>query len=195
MSSFSQQNEQVNTSNNSDSSPEGEPIISSLDSEMTPLVLPPYSTVPTVSLHPGDAQSSSDDFTDPSFSMEREFRARRNRQILDALLDILQQNEENMLRFILDQSYQEHLEQSNEVTNRTLNVIKREFNKELDSEYGCMICQENFEEGDELAELACQHKFHYNCLDEWIKRRTVCPFCEADIPTSVIEEKEEHLTS
>jgi len=40
----------------------------------------------------------------------------------------------------------------------------------------CCIClEEGF--GKEWCELPCKHKFHYNCVGEWIKSHTNCPLC------------------
>lgn len=43
----------------------------------------------------------------------------------------------------------------------------------------CTICFVAIEDGDRIGALQCDHKFHVNCLKEWIKRRNVCPLCQS----------------
>ena len=37
-----------------------------------------------------------------------------------------------------------------------------------DSEKECYICLAQFEEGDMLRTLPCQHEFHCACIDKWL---------------------------
>ena len=45
----------------------------------------------------------------------------------------------------------------------------------------CLICQENYEEGDELRCLPCQHCFHKDCIDTWLSTKDTCAFCRKSI--------------
>ncbi|CAO1616709.1 unnamed protein product [Parajaminaea phylloscopi] len=46
----------------------------------------------------------------------------------------------------------------------------------------CPICLCNFEEGEMVRLLPCQHLFHKTCVDEWlIKIKKFCPSCRRDI--------------
>lgn len=46
----------------------------------------------------------------------------------------------------------------------------------------CPICLSNFEEGEMVRLLPCQHLFHKSCVDEWlIKIKKFCPSCRRDI--------------
>jgi hypothetical protein len=49
----------------------------------------------------------------------------------------------------------------------------------------CAICLEDFEEGDQLRRLPCQHhQFHAACLEHWLAKAGRCPLCVADITKS-----------
>ncbi len=47
-----------------------------------------------------------------------------------------------------------------------------------DDEVTCTICIMEIEDGDRIGVLPCEHKFHVECLKEWIKRKNVCPLCQ-----------------
>jgi hypothetical protein len=52
----------------------------------------------------------------------------------------------------------------------------------------CAICLGEFEEGDQLRCLPCQHQqFHAACVDHWLSKAGRCPLCVAD----VIDSKED----
>ncbi|CAK9143698.1 unnamed protein product [Ilex paraguariensis] len=46
----------------------------------------------------------------------------------------------------------------------------------------CYICLVEYEEGDSVRILPCQHEFHRTCVDKWLKdMHRVCPLCRGDI--------------
>jgi hypothetical protein len=46
----------------------------------------------------------------------------------------------------------------------------------------CAICLGEFEEGDQLRKLPCQHnQFHAACVDHWLSKAGRCPLCVADV--------------
>ncbi|KAL4501585.1 hypothetical protein ABPG72_018636 [Tetrahymena utriculariae] len=42
----------------------------------------------------------------------------------------------------------------------------------------CCICFVTFVEKETLGMLPCAHKFHTNCIDNWIKVKKLCPLCK-----------------
>jgi len=49
----------------------------------------------------------------------------------------------------------------------------------------CHICLQNFADGEELRALPCNHSFHVDCVDAWLKQKSSsCPTCRADLPAS-----------
>ncbi|KAM0824997.1 hypothetical protein ACQ4PT_069852 [Festuca glaucescens] len=45
----------------------------------------------------------------------------------------------------------------------------------------CCICLTKYGDDDELRELPCNHLFHVQCVDKWLKINAVCPLCKTEI--------------
>lgn len=45
----------------------------------------------------------------------------------------------------------------------------------------CSICLEELVIGTDAKKLACNHAFHQECVDPWLKIRSVCPNCKKSI--------------
>ncbi|XP_010927068.1 uncharacterized protein [Elaeis guineensis] len=43
----------------------------------------------------------------------------------------------------------------------------------------CSICQEEYASGDEVGELACEHRYHVACIHQWLRQKNWCPICKA----------------
>ena len=46
-----------------------------------------------------------------------------------------------------------------------------------DNEHDCAICLENLSNNEEAAKLCCTHMYHKKCIDEWFKKKLICPKC------------------
>lgn len=44
----------------------------------------------------------------------------------------------------------------------------------------CPICLDHFEDTQEVRFLWCLHRFHKNCVDQWLDKHTNCPICKKD---------------
>jgi hypothetical protein len=45
----------------------------------------------------------------------------------------------------------------------------------------CMVCLEEFKAGDKLRILPCLHRYHTDCIVEWLRRNRHCPVCKHDV--------------
>uniref|UniRef100_A0A0E0FH39 RING-type domain-containing protein n=1 Tax=Oryza nivara TaxID=4536 RepID=A0A0E0FH39_ORYNI len=45
----------------------------------------------------------------------------------------------------------------------------------------CCICLSKFSNNEDLRELPCNHVFHLECVDKWLKINALCPLCKADL--------------
>ncbi|KAI9113559.1 hypothetical protein K1719_015486 [Acacia pycnantha] len=42
----------------------------------------------------------------------------------------------------------------------------------------CCICQEEYQEDEDLGKLWCGHRFHADCIKPWLVLKNVCPICK-----------------
>ncbi|KAL5397859.1 hypothetical protein PMIN03_012836 [Paraphaeosphaeria minitans] len=64
---------------------------------------------------------------------------------------------------------------------------------------GCSICTDDFEKGQDIRVLPCDHKFHPECVDPWLLNVSgTCPLCRVDLrPTTshTSDDAEANLTT
>ncbi|KAK4277464.1 hypothetical protein QN277_015462 [Acacia crassicarpa] len=42
----------------------------------------------------------------------------------------------------------------------------------------CCVCQEEYNDGDEIGILDCGHDFHKDCVKQWLMHKNLCPICK-----------------
>ncbi|KAK6090768.1 hypothetical protein P3W45_000013 [Vairimorpha bombi] len=50
-----------------------------------------------------------------------------------------------------------------------------------DETMNCTICFEQYEIGNSIKFLPCDHHFHCDCVDEWLNLKDTCPLCKKNI--------------
>ena len=45
----------------------------------------------------------------------------------------------------------------------------------------CSICLDNFEEGENIHTLKCNHSFHDKCIEDWLDTQFTCPLCRLSL--------------
>ena len=46
----------------------------------------------------------------------------------------------------------------------------------------CSVCRLEYEKGDTLMTLPCGHKFHEDCVTQWLQNYSKkCPYCKEDV--------------
>lgn len=53
----------------------------------------------------------------------------------------------------------------------------------------CVICQIEYEEGEALVALHCDHPYHTDCISKWLQIKKVCPICSNEVSTPNKEAK------
>jgi len=47
----------------------------------------------------------------------------------------------------------------------------------------CPVCLAEFEEGESVKKLPCEHCFHPKCILTWLEKTNSCPLCRHELPT------------
>ncbi|KAL2339780.1 hypothetical protein Fmac_007720 [Flemingia macrophylla] len=45
----------------------------------------------------------------------------------------------------------------------------------------CVICQVEYEKGEALVALQCEHPYHADCISKWLQIKKVCPICSNEV--------------
>ncbi|KAK8569653.1 hypothetical protein V6N13_046702 [Hibiscus sabdariffa] len=59
---------------------------------------------------------------------------------------------------------------------------KRKLDDDSSSVKGCIVCLDEFSDGDEVTLMLCGHVYHYNCIVEWLETSHLCPLCRYQMP-------------
>jgi hypothetical protein len=52
---------------------------------------------------------------------------------------------------------------------------------EIDLEEQCSICQSDIITNSMIYKTNCNHVYHKDCLDQWVKYKNTCPYCRAEL--------------
>ncbi|PIA43856.1 hypothetical protein AQUCO_01800118v1 [Aquilegia coerulea] len=86
------------------------------------------------------------------------------------------ENDYEML-LALDENNHQHVGANPTLINNLPQFVLQNENLEED----CAICLETPRIGDTIRNLPCLHKFHKDCIDPWLRRKTSCPVCKSGI--------------
>lgn len=50
--------------------------------------------------------------------------------------------------------------------------------RSLDGEGSCVVCMCDYETGEYVRKLSCNHNFHKACIDKWLDANITCPTCK-----------------
>jgi hypothetical protein len=64
---------------------------------------------------------------------------------------------------------------------------KYQFENHALEQNNCGVCLEDFQVGDQLIQVPCQHCFHVDCLQPWISEHNTCPTCRFEL---AVDDKE-----
>lgn len=69
---------------------------------------------------------------------------------------------------------------SEEVIMRSMKQRKHMFFIAISTQHlePCCICQEEYENGDDIGTLDCGHDFHTCCIKQWLTQKNICPICK-----------------
>lgn len=85
------------------------------------------------------------------------------------------------LETFMNETLNQYVEPVHPVPQNVLNNLREEVvNGDLINEK-CVICLENFVEGDKILHLSCEHLNHSQCLLEWFREHDTCPTCRRKV--------------
>ncbi|KAK7275486.1 hypothetical protein RIF29_16605 [Crotalaria pallida] len=83
-----------------------------------------------------------------------------------------------MMIAIVAHTFHKHLIQT---FHKVLFKHKKENNEETESEF-CAVCLSEFCKGEKVKSLpVCNHRYHADCIDAWLKNHITCPLCRNKI--------------
>ncbi|KAI3451628.1 hypothetical protein Pfo_008293 [Paulownia fortunei] len=50
----------------------------------------------------------------------------------------------------------------------------------------CVICQVEYEQGEKLVTLLCDHLYHRDCIVKWLQIKKICPVCNNEVSCAEI---------
>ncbi|MCO5576922.1 hypothetical protein L7F22_030743 [Adiantum nelumboides] len=77
--------------------------------------------------------------------------------------------------------HDEHFVMSIRIVQAMPSATYRVVGNEKAAQESCVICQEEYINGEQMRILPCSHRFHCSCVDAWLTMwRAVCPICKRD---------------
>lgn len=78
--------------------------------------------------------------------------------------------------------------------NISLDLPSLKYNTIQDKPVGekCMICMQIFNDDDDVTNEC--HRFHFKCLEEWVKYKPECPTCRTQINITITESVEMQMS-
>ncbi|KAJ6393111.1 hypothetical protein OIU77_022567 [Salix suchowensis] len=83
----------------------------------------------------------------------------------------------------LDESNSQHGAAARQINSLPESVVQTDNLEET-----CAICLEAPAIGEKIRHLPCLHKFHKECIDPWLSRKTSCPICKCGILDQIFDE-------
>ncbi|KAI4346136.1 hypothetical protein L6164_013211 [Bauhinia variegata] len=86
------------------------------------------------------------------------------------------ENDYEMLLALDENNHQHAGASSNQISSLPQSTIQTDNFTEA-----CAVCLETPVKGETIRHLPCLHKFHKDCIDPWLRRKTTCPVRKSSI--------------
>ncbi|MED6147352.1 hypothetical protein PIB30_043332 [Stylosanthes scabra] len=68
---------------------------------------------------------------------------------------------------------------------RSIGLIDIFSEQQRDQLSNCPICTDEFEMGEIVCMLPCNHAFHFSCINRWLETSLTCPVCRQELGNNV----------
>ena len=123
--------------------------------------------------------------------LTQNFLAEERRQNYNRLQNSERIARRELIESILRQLQQLQLDAQSQLplgAEHTHRLPTRKYSKEVEDQEMCVICVDNFKDGDLQRVLPCNHFFHIECIDEWlINHSDLCPLCKKQVPKDQVD--------
>ena len=113
-----------------------------------------------------------------SFTIFNKIKYIRNSEELNSLITETRESNKNPYKLNIIKSIQQNNIYENSIVNFHENVDNPFLN--INENLNCIICFDE-EKIDDIVLLECEHKFHLQCINNWIKVKNECPLCKKNI--------------
>jgi hypothetical protein len=96
------------------------------------------------------------------------------------------ENEEEILNYIMNHDnnrYGSPPASKNEIKKLNKYTLTKEKLVNFGNENTCSVCKEEFNIGNKMMDLPCNHYFHEDCLMPWLNQHDSCPICRFELKT------------
>ncbi|URE35295.1 zinc finger, C3HC4 type, domain containing protein [Musa troglodytarum] len=112
-------------------------------------------------------------------ALETAFENEQETEILDDTLLVQRDITEDDYEMLLGLDEDNH--QHSGASESQINILPESVIQSNGNVEACVICLEPPTVGDVIRHLPCLHKFHKECIDTWLRRKTLCPVCKSGI--------------
>ncbi|CAD5168657.1 unnamed protein product [Musa acuminata subsp. malaccensis] len=112
-------------------------------------------------------------------ALEAAFENEQDMEILDDTLLVQRDITEDDYEMLLGLDEDNH--QHSGASESQINILPESVIQSNGNVEACVICLEPPTVGDVIRHLPCLHKFHKECIDTWLRRKTLCPVCKSGI--------------
>ena len=111
--------------------------------------------------------------------IKKQNEMRRQRQNIDQQIQLQRNIERNRINEFLQPVIPNYNNPTDKTILNELPENKIDDVSKLDNEKKqCLICLEDFKNGDKTIMLPCIHFFHSNCIKNWLLSQNTCPICK-----------------
>jgi hypothetical protein len=89
-------------------------------------------------------------------------------------------HQDEELKHVLNMSFEEYEVKTNPINDDCLEGLQTSEIVDPQKEQ-CLICISDYIKGEQVTTLPCNHFFHSNCINTWLRSQSLCPCCRKKV--------------